>query len=145
MNDIERERKFREYGEILNNLKTTFMENWKTKSDDNAKLEDFERFRTLGTGAFGRVILVKYKKTSTFYAMKILDKRKLAKLKQIDHTRNEKQILQCVSFPFTVFMEFFFKVSIEKNRKKAALSFSFLPSLLHTFCNFYDNFCPNTN
>lgn len=114
MADTERERKFQEYNEILNSLKTAFMEKWKTKRDDDAKLQDFERFRTLGTGAFGRVILVKYKQTSTFYAMKILDKRKLVKMKQVDHTRNEKRILQCVSFPFTVFMEFCFKASIEK-------------------------------
>ncbi|CAL1673403.1 unnamed protein product [Lasius platythorax] len=106
---------FKEYHDILENLRTTFMEKWKTKVDENAKLEDFERFRTLGTGAFGRVILVKYKPTSSYYAMKILDKAKLVKMKQVDHTRNEKRILQCISFPFMVFMEFFFKARI-KNR-----------------------------
>ncbi|GAB1862874.1 cAMP-dependent protein kinase catalytic subunit beta-like [Camponotus japonicus] len=100
---------FKEYNDILDDLRTTFMEKWKTKMNDNAKLEDFERFRTVGTGAFGRVILVKYKPTSSYYAMKILDKAKLVKMKQIDHTRNEKRILQCVNFPFMVFMEFFFK------------------------------------
>lgn len=113
--DTERERMFKEYHDILENLRTTFMEKWKTKVDENAKLEDFERFRTLGTGAFGRVILVKYKPTSSYYAMKILDKAKLVKMKQVDHTRNEKRILQCISFPFMVFMEFFFKARI-KNR-----------------------------
>ncbi|XP_029165384.1 cAMP-dependent protein kinase catalytic subunit beta-like isoform X1 [Nylanderia fulva] len=107
--DTERERMFKEYSDILDNLRTAFMEKWKTKVDDNAKLEDFERFRTVGTGAFGRVILVKYKLTSTYYAMKILDKTKLVKMKQVDHTRNEKRILQCINFPFMVFMEFCFK------------------------------------
>lgn len=113
--DTEREQMFKEYHDILDNLRTTFMEKWKMKVDENAKLEDFERFRTLGTGAFGRVILVKYKPTSSYYAMKILDKAKLVKMKQVDHTRNEKRILQCISFPFMVFMEFFFKARI-KNR-----------------------------
>ncbi|XP_019885195.1 cAMP-dependent protein kinase catalytic subunit-like [Camponotus floridanus] len=107
--DTERERMFKEYNDILDDLRTAFMEKWKTKMNDNAKLEDFERFRTVGTGAFGRVILVKYKPTSSYYAMKILDKAKLVKMKQIDHTRNEKRILQCINFPFMVFMEFFFK------------------------------------
>jgi len=43
----------------------------------NAKLDDFERLRTLGTGSFGRVILVKRKENGQFYAMKILDKQKV--------------------------------------------------------------------
>lgn len=116
MVDSEREQMFKEYDEILDGLKTTFLEKWKTKKNDELTLDDFERFRTLGAGAFGRVILVKYKSTSTFYAMKILDKRKLVKMKQVDHTRNEKRVLQSVGFPFTVFMEFCFKASI--NNKK---------------------------
>lgn len=113
MVDTERERMFKEYSEILDGLKKMFMEKWKTKKDDNAKANDFERYRTVGTGAFGRVILVKYKPTSTFYAMKILDKAKLVKTKQVDHTKNEKQILQSVSFPFMVFMEYCFKVRVD--------------------------------
>jgi len=113
MVDTERERMFKEYNEILDGLKTTFMEKWKMKIDDNAKSDDFERFRTVGTGAFGRVILVKHKPTSTYYAMKILDKAKLVKMKQVDHTRNEKRILQCISFPFMVFMEYCFKARVD--------------------------------
>ncbi|XP_011147282.2 cAMP-dependent protein kinase catalytic subunit-like [Harpegnathos saltator] len=109
MADVERERMFKEYDEILDSLKKTFSERWNAKKSEVTSLDDFERFRTLGAGAFGRVILVKYKPTSTYYAMKILDKRKLVKMKQVDHTRSEKRILQSVSFPFTVFMEYFFK------------------------------------
>lgn len=115
--DPERERMFKEYNDILDNLRAAFIEKWKTKVNNTVKLEDFERFRTVGTGAFGRVMLVKYKPTSTYYAMKILDKVKLVKMKQVDHTHNEKRILQCINFPFMVFMEFFFKARIE-NRSK---------------------------
>jgi len=118
MVDVERERMFKEYNEILDGLKTAFMEKWKVKIDDNAKSDDFERFRTVGTGAFGRVILVKHKPTSTYYAMKILDKAKLVKMKQVDHTRNEKRILQSISFPFMVFMEFCFKARVENRSNK---------------------------
>ncbi|KYQ48891.1 cAMP-dependent protein kinase catalytic subunit [Trachymyrmex zeteki] len=105
MVDTERERMFKEYNEILDDLKTAFMEKWKTKMDDNGKADDFERYRTVGTGAFGRVILVKHKPTNTYYAMKVLDKANLVKTKQVDHTRNEKRILQSINFPFMVFME----------------------------------------
>jgi len=42
-----------------------------------ACLDDFERIQTLGTGSFGRVILVKHKKLKSYHAMKILDKQKV--------------------------------------------------------------------
>jgi len=45
---------------------------------NNARLEDFERKRTLGTGAFGRVLLVKHRKSEQFYALKLLDKHQVS-------------------------------------------------------------------
>ncbi|XP_025922342.1 cAMP-dependent protein kinase catalytic subunit alpha-like, partial [Apteryx rowi] len=69
-----------------------------------------ERIRTLGTGSFGRVMLVRHKDSGHHYAMKILDKQKVVKLKQIEHTLNEKRILQAVTFPFLVRLEYSFKV-----------------------------------
>ena len=41
------------------------------------KLDDFERIKTLGTGSFGRVMLVQHKSSKLFHAMKILDKQKV--------------------------------------------------------------------
>lgn len=41
-------------------------------------LDDFDRLKTLGTGSFGRVMLVKHKGAEQFYAMKILDKQKVS-------------------------------------------------------------------
>ena len=107
--DQEQQLAFLEYGKILDELKSMFVDKWKSDKRDNITINDFERFRTIGTGAFGRVILVKHKPTATFYAMKILDKAKLIKLKQVDHTYNEKRILQCVRFPFIIYMEYCFK------------------------------------
>ena len=57
-------------------------------------------------------MLVKHKASKTYHAMKILDKSKVVKLKQVEHTMNEKRILAAIRCPFLVNMEFHFKVSI---------------------------------
>jgi len=44
---------------------------------NTAALDDFDRIKTLGTGSFGRVMLVQHKATKDYYAMKILDKQKV--------------------------------------------------------------------
>ncbi|CAG8448622.1 664_t:CDS:2 [Acaulospora morrowiae] len=65
-------------------------------------LSDFIICRTLGTGSFGRVHLVQSKYNSKFYAMKVLKKTEVVRLKQVEHTNNEKQILEQVNHPFLV-------------------------------------------
>lgn len=47
-------------------------------SQSTTCLDDFERLKTLGTGSFGRVMLVKHKGTEQYFAMKILDKQKVS-------------------------------------------------------------------
>lgn len=44
---------------------------------NTACLDDFDRIKTLGTGSFGRVMLVQNKNDQNYYAMKILDKQKV--------------------------------------------------------------------
>lgn len=46
-------------------------------SQQTAALDHFERLKTLGTGSFGRVMLVKHKESGLHFAMKILDKQKV--------------------------------------------------------------------
>ncbi len=81
------------------------------------RLSDFYFQRTLGTGSFGRVHLgqfppfpplsllpsvVRSKHNLRFYAIKVLQKEKIVKSKQIDHTNNEQQMLLVVQHPFII-------------------------------------------
>ncbi|CAG9562403.1 unnamed protein product [Danaus chrysippus] len=95
--------------EFLDQAKEDFEEKWKKNPTNTAGLNDFERIKTLGTGSFGRVMIVQHKPTKEYYAMKILDKQKVVKLKQVEHTLNEKRILQAINFPFLVSLKFHFK------------------------------------
>ncbi|CAG8433432.1 1776_t:CDS:10 [Diversispora eburnea] len=56
-------------------------------------LIDFGLKQTLGTGTFGRVFLTKFKHTESYYAMKVLKKSEVVRLKQVEHINSEKLIL----------------------------------------------------
>ena len=95
--------------EFLTKAKEDFTQKWDHPQQNTSCLDDFDRIKTLGTGSFGRVMLVQHKANKNYYAMKILDKQKVVKLKQVEHTLNEKRILQAISFPFLVSLEYHFK------------------------------------
>ncbi|CAL9731811.1 hypothetical protein MOUN0_M05996 [Monosporozyma unispora] len=67
-------------------------------------LEDFRILQTLGTGSFGRVHLVRSNHNGRFYALKVLKKRIIVKLKQVEHTNDERLMLSVVSHPFLIRM-----------------------------------------
>ncbi|KAF6019447.1 PRKACB [Bugula neritina] len=94
---------------FLVDSKSEFEKKWESPEKNTASLDDFDRIKTLGTGSFGRVMLVKHKTGGQHYAMKILDKQKVVKLKQVEHTLNEKRILQAIKFPFLVALTYHFK------------------------------------
>ncbi|KAF9012670.1 kinase-like domain-containing protein [Cyathus striatus] len=66
------------------------------------KLADFIIQRTLGTGSFGRVHLVCSRHNLRFYAIKVLNKEKIVKMKQVEHTNNEQHMLEAVQHPFII-------------------------------------------
>ncbi|KAH6654025.1 kinase-like domain-containing protein, partial [Truncatella angustata] len=65
-------------------------------------LADFEIQRTLGTGSFGRVHLVQSKHNQRFYAVKVLKKAQVVKMKQVEHTNDERKMLGEVKHPFLI-------------------------------------------
>ncbi|KAI9762201.1 MAG: cAMP-dependent protein kinase catalytic subunit [Chaenotheca gracillima] len=65
-------------------------------------LPDFAILRTLGTGSFGRVHLVQSKHNQRFYAVKVLKKAQVVKMKQVEHTNDERRMLGMVKHPFLI-------------------------------------------
>ncbi len=53
-------------------------------------------------GSFGRVRLCRNKKSGEYFAMKILKKADIIKLKQVDHVISENTILADIDHPFLV-------------------------------------------
>lgn len=75
-------------------------------------LNDYNIKQTLGTGSFGRVKLVLHTKENKFFALKILKKVEILKLKQVDHILSEISILNMIDHPFLVKM-----VGISQNER----------------------------
>lgn len=65
-------------------------------------LSDFAIQRTLGTGSFGRVHLVQSNHNQRFYAVKVLKKQQVVKMKQVEHTNDERRMLQRVKHAFLI-------------------------------------------
>ena len=57
-----------------------------------------------GTGSFGKVVLAQHRPTQDYYALKMMEISEVIRLKQVDHVRSEKAILQIVNHPFIVNM-----------------------------------------
>ncbi|KAH7342065.1 Pkinase-domain-containing protein [Rhizoctonia solani] len=72
------------------------------------KLTDFDVVSTLGTGTFGRVLLVRLRPAANqpgavqHFAMKVLKKSEVVRLKQVEHVNSERNILSRIRHPFIV-------------------------------------------
>lgn len=101
-----------QYSLYLRKLHQNFLDTWNEKSDSDGKMSDFERHKVLGTGAFGVVYLVRHITSGKYYAMKALEKERIVRLKQVEHSYYEKKILCGINFPFVVYMKYFFKDNV---------------------------------
>jgi len=65
-------------------------------------LDFFSKIKTIGTGTFGSVYLVKHLPTGEYYALKRLNKRHIVKYKQVNHIKSERLLLGEIDHPFIV-------------------------------------------
>lgn len=64
------------------------------------KIGEYKLVRIIGTGTFGKVYLAQL--GNKMFAIKVLHKKKVIELKQVDHIKNEKDILASIQHPFIV-------------------------------------------
>ena len=85
-------------------------------------LNDFKILKTLGKGAFGKVLLVYNEELNKYFAMKILKKDFIKKNKQIAHTKVERKILEKIDYPFIAQLFYAFQ-----NKEKLYMITEYMP------------------
>ncbi|KAF8350866.1 AGC/PKA protein kinase [Amanita rubescens] len=92
-----------QYGTILKQFETECLDNLQP-----LRLADFEVRGILGTGTFGRVLLVRHRLSTAEdvaqnnFALKVLKKTDIIRLRQVEHVNAERSILHRISHPFVV-------------------------------------------
>ncbi len=75
----------------------------KLKEEKDQRLKELDFLSTIGTGTFGRVMCVRHRSTKKYFALKMMSIINIIKLKQVEHVKNEKNILESITdHPFIV-------------------------------------------
>ena len=69
---------------------------------NKVSMSDFIFLETIGMGSYGRVRLCRNKKTNKVFAIKMLKKSEIIRMKQVDHVYSEYTILSSIYHPFIV-------------------------------------------
>jgi len=72
-------------------------------------LDSFKMIKVVGKGSFGKVFLVREKRTSEMFALKVLKKDNIIRRNQVEHTRTERSVLGYVKHPFIVGLKMAFQ------------------------------------
>jgi serum/glucocorticoid-regulated kinase 2 len=76
--------------------------------DSKVNFESFEIIKLLGSGAFGKVFLVRKKDDDKIFAMKALKKRNLIIKKQLKYAVTEANVLKTCRHPFILGLHYAF-------------------------------------
>ncbi len=72
-------------------------------------LTDLDLLETVGTGTFGRIRLVKHITEKTYFALKMMKKARIGRLKQLHHIKSELKIMATVRCDFMPELYAFFQ------------------------------------
>ena len=86
-------------------------ENNDTNKGEKIGPSNFVCLALLGQGSFGEVYLVRKKNSEDYYAMKVLDKNRIAKQNIFKYVRTERNVLSFMHNPFIVKLNYAFQTS----------------------------------
>ena len=97
----------------IEELEDSFYSSDENDSNKNDKIgpSNFMCLALLGQGSFGEVYLVKKKDSEDFYAMKVLDKCRIAKQNIFKYVLTERNVLSVMHNPFIVKLNYAFQTS----------------------------------
>lgn len=108
---VEDEVETEEFDEALANKGKTVAKKYERLSHivQDLTIDDLEMIRFLGDGSYGKVNLVKCKLNKSEYALKILDKKRVAKYDKINNVMREKDIMFELEHPNIARLEMTFQ------------------------------------
>ncbi|XP_026747295.1 cAMP-dependent protein kinase catalytic subunit-like [Trichoplusia ni] len=96
----------------LDMLKEEFLKKFRDPPAPQTSVDQYDKIKAIGNGAYGEVFLVRDKCTFAYHAMKVVDKSVVVERRHVKHLVLEKKILQCVQFPFIVALDDAFKDNV---------------------------------
>eukprot|EP00475_Leptophrys_vorax_P000914 TRINITY_DN10484_c0_g1_i3.p1 TRINITY_DN10484_c0_g1~~TRINITY_DN10484_c0_g1_i3.p1 ORF type:complete len:521 (+),score=112.32 TRINITY_DN10484_c0_g1_i3:46-1608(+) len=90
--------------------------------DKDVSMDDFIIVRTIGSGSFAKVKLVRSKRNSKLYAAKIFKKSAVIARLQVEHTMTERKFMAIANHPFIVQLRYAFETP-----EKLCMIFDYYP------------------
>ncbi|XP_039275512.1 cAMP-dependent protein kinase catalytic subunit beta-like [Nilaparvata lugens] len=103
------DRQIKDFQEFLIREKRAFNGKFRKPIQYKIDIDDFEALKTVAKGTFSKFVLAKIVSSHEVCALKICPKKTLVKYRQVEHTRDEKHVLEVIKFPFVVRLLYFFQ------------------------------------
>ena len=103
--------------DYFNNIDEMSNSNYSSDEEDNNNPNSIKKvgpsnficLALLGQGSFGEVYLVQEKNTKNYFAMKVLDKKRIEKQNIFKYAMTERNVLSIINFPFIVKLNYAFQ------------------------------------